>query len=136
MPKNFWLSKKCPNLIPTKNVLIEWVDFNSKMKLAWCHWSWELGSIWHFSRKSGDKILAISYTGWIICLSTIFELSAELNIEISKILFYKHKLMVLSKLLEQNTFSEKSILHSVEPQTCKSSDSVWHSPIKLVIKQG
>ena len=36
----------------------------------------------------------------------------------------------------QNTFSEKSILHSVEPQTCKNSDSVWHSPIKLVIKQG
>ena len=75
-------------------------------------------------------------TGWIICLSTIFGHSAELNIEISKKLFYKHKLIIFSKLLEQNTFSEKSILNSVEPKTCKNSDSVWHSPIKLVITQG
>ena len=60
--KNLLIVKKTqPNLILWKIVLIGWVHLNSKMKFACCHWTLELGSIWHFLKKSGDKVLVVSH---------------------------------------------------------------------------
>ena len=59
--KSFNSQNTRPNLIPSKIVPIGWVDLNSKTKFAICHWSWELGSMWHFFRKFGDKILTVSF---------------------------------------------------------------------------
>ena len=59
--KSFNSEKIQPNLIPSKIIPIGWVDLNSKKKFAICHWTWEIGWIWHFLKKSGDKILAVSY---------------------------------------------------------------------------
>ena len=70
--KSFNSQKTGPNLIPSKIVPIEWVDLNPKIKFAICHWSWELGSMWHFFRKSGDKILTVPCR--IAVFSTRFEL--------------------------------------------------------------
>ena len=42
-----------PNLIPSKTMPIGCVDLNSKIKFAICHWTWEIGYIWHLQRKSG-----------------------------------------------------------------------------------
>ena len=52
----FWFRFKQidPTLTTLKLTHFEWVDFNSKLKFAICHWSWEIGCIWHFLRKSGD----------------------------------------------------------------------------------
>ena len=58
--KSFDSEKIQPILIPSKIMPIGLVDFNSKIKFAICHWTWEIGWIWHFLRKSGDKILVIS----------------------------------------------------------------------------
>ena len=58
--KSFDNEKIQPNLIPSKIMPIEWVDLNSKNNFAICHWTWEIGWIWHFLKKSGDKILAMS----------------------------------------------------------------------------
>ena len=44
-------------MISSKMIPIGWVDLNSKMNFAICHWSWEIGCIWHFLRKSGDITL-------------------------------------------------------------------------------
>ena len=30
------------------------VDLNSKINFAICHWTWDIGCIWHFVRKFGD----------------------------------------------------------------------------------
>ena len=70
--KSFNSEKIQPNLIPSKIIPIGWVDLNSKIKFAICHWTWEIGWIWHFLKKSGDKILAVSNS--ISVFSTRFEL--------------------------------------------------------------
>ena len=42
-----------PNLIPSNTIPIGCVDLNPKIKFAICHWTWEIGYIWHLQRKSG-----------------------------------------------------------------------------------
>ena len=42
-----------PNLIPPKTIPIGCVDLYYKMKFEICHWTWEIGYIWHLQRKSG-----------------------------------------------------------------------------------
>ena len=52
--KDLLIVKKIqPNLIPSKTIPIGCVDLNSKIKFAICHWTWEIGYIWHLQRKSG-----------------------------------------------------------------------------------
>ena len=52
--KDLLIVKKIqPNLIPSKIIPIGCVDLNSKIKFAICHWTWEIGYIWHLQRKSG-----------------------------------------------------------------------------------
>ena len=65
--KSFNSEKIQPNLIPSKIIPIWWVDLNSKIKFAICHWTWEIGWIWHIK-----KILAVSSR--ITVFSTRFEL--------------------------------------------------------------
>ena len=58
--KDFLIVKKIqPILIPSKIIAVDWVDLNSKINFAICHWSWEIGCILHFLRKYGDITLAI-----------------------------------------------------------------------------
>ena len=51
--KNLLMVKKIqPNLIPSKIIPIGWVHLNSEISFANCHWTWEIGCIWHLQRKS------------------------------------------------------------------------------------
>ena len=49
--KSFNSQKIRPNLIPSKIVPIGWVDLNSKIKFLICHWTWEIGWIWHYLKN-------------------------------------------------------------------------------------
>ena len=49
----FYSEKIQPNLMPLKIISNGWVDLDSKIKFIICHWSWELGQIWHFQKKLG-----------------------------------------------------------------------------------
>ena len=52
--EDFLIVKKIqPNLIPSNTIPIGCVDLNYKIKFAICHWTWEIGYIWHLQRKSG-----------------------------------------------------------------------------------
>ena len=55
--KSFNSEKIQPILIPSKIIPVGLVDLNSKINFAICHWSWEIGCIWHFLRKFGDITL-------------------------------------------------------------------------------
>ena len=70
--KSFDNEKIQPNLIPSKIISIGWVDLNSKKKFAIYHWTWEIGWIWHFLRKSDDTTIAIQQS--IAVISTRFQL--------------------------------------------------------------
>ena len=71
--RNLLIVKKIrPNLIPSKIIPFGWVDLNYKIKFLICHWTWEISWIWHYLKKSGDKILVVSYS--IMVFLTRFEL--------------------------------------------------------------
>ena len=42
-----------PNPMPSKIIPNGWVDLDSKIRFTICHWSREMGWIWHFQRKLG-----------------------------------------------------------------------------------
>ena len=53
--KDLLIVKKIqPNLMPSKTIPIGCVDLNYRMKFTICHWTWEIGYIWHLQRKSGS----------------------------------------------------------------------------------
>ena len=47
------MKKIQPNLIPSKTIPIGCVDLIYEIKFAICHWTWEIGYIWHLQRNSG-----------------------------------------------------------------------------------
>ena len=49
--KSFNSEKIQPNLLPSKIIPIGWVNLNSKIKFEICHWTWEIGWIWHLLKK-------------------------------------------------------------------------------------
>ena len=62
--KDLLIAKKNqPNLIPSKIIPIGCVDLNFKRKFAICHWTWEIGYIWHLQRKSGCFV-STNITQW------------------------------------------------------------------------
>ena len=66
--RNLLIVKKIrPNLNSSKIIPFEWVDLNCKIKFAICHWTWEIGYIWHLQRKSGS-FMSINIW-WLIAIA-------------------------------------------------------------------
>ena len=48
-----------PTLTQSKLTHFGSVNLKSKINFAICHWSWNIGCIWHFLRKFGDITLRV-----------------------------------------------------------------------------